>query len=56
MEACLAANWRYFKKENVKCTVLESKDDFERINLFSFIFFFPFFLEEFTELFSQNQL
>ncbi len=27
MKACLAANGQYFKKENVKCTVLESEDD-----------------------------
>ncbi len=27
MEACLAANGRYFKKEKVKCTASEVEDD-----------------------------
>ncbi len=27
MEVCLAANGRYFEKENVKCMASESKDN-----------------------------
>ncbi len=30
METCLAANGRYFEKENVKCTALESEDDMNK--------------------------
>ncbi len=27
MEACLAANGRYFEKENIKCTTMGREDD-----------------------------
>ncbi len=44
MEACLAANGRYFEKENVKYTVSEGEDDaseyiFCFYSFFSFLFF-----------------
>ncbi len=55
MEACLVTNVWYLKKENAKCTILESKDDVSEL-ICNLVHFFPFFLKRYVPLFSQNQL